>query len=391
MKNGALNTHKLCLISFSLCIIANNTFGSDAKMYIVSKMAMLVFFMISMLDILARRELTLKNYLLPMILFVMLEFFSCLWAVDSNISFAQLSTQIQLFILFMFSTSAFKELGEVKYLYISLYISGFVLLAYSLFVYGPSGYVTMITNGTRLGGLIANENGFGRVYALAGVGSFFCFLNNKKKLLHGLSTMLFLVNVLASGSRGALVVLVFGIVLSSSVYYGFKNIWKFILIGLVVLLGVYYLLNMSQFAMINHRLSGLFGEHREESVLGRQNMILVGWELFKKHPFWGTGLSSFSVISGFGTYSHNNYIEVLVSLGIIGFLIYYIPFVTLIVRILQRYGIGKDKNLLVLLMFLTIYLFYGFFTVQIYAKDFWMLLGCGMAFYSYWPEIDEEG
>lgn len=93
--------------------------------------------------------------------------------------------------------------------------------------------------------------------------------------------MLFLVNVLASGSRGALVVLVFGIVLSSSVYYGFKNIWKFILIGFVVLLGVYYLLNMSQFAMINHRLSGLFGEHREESVLGRQNMILVGWELFR--------------------------------------------------------------------------------------------------------------
>ena len=59
-------------------------------------------------------------------------------------------------------------------------------------------------------------------------------------------------------------------------------------------------------------------------------LVLSGIEWFKEKPILGYGLNNFRVLSdrsslfmGFNFYAHNNYVELLVDVGIIGVLIYY--------------------------------------------------------------------
>ena len=57
-----------------------------------------------------------------------------------------------------------------------------------------------------------------------------------------------------------------------------------------------------------------------ESDINRVKYINKAWELFKASPF---GIGFGSTIQKMGIYSHNNFLEVLVSGGIIGFFVYY--------------------------------------------------------------------
>lgn len=65
----------------------------------------------------------------------------------------------------------------------------------------------------------------------------------------------------------------------------------------------------------------------EQSFETRAEMILRGVELFAESPIWGHGNEGFRVLSGFFTYSHNNYIELLVNYGMLGSFLFYIPFI----------------------------------------------------------------
>ncbi len=56
--------------------------------------------------------------------------------------------------------------------------------------------------------------------------------------------------------------------------------------------------------------------------------------LWKQQPFFGFGFDGFRMLSGFHTYSHNNYTELLTTVGMIGFLFYYGFFIVLIKKAL---------------------------------------------------------
>ena len=47
-------------------------------------------------------------------------------------------------------------------------------------------------------------------------------------------------------------------------------------------------------------------------------MIVDAWNCFLQHPFWGIGVNNFRYYAYAQTYSHNTYVELLASSGIIG-------------------------------------------------------------------------
>ena len=57
------------------------------------------------------------------------------------------------------------------------------------------------------------------------------------------------------------------------------------------------------------------------SDMRRITYIRRGLSQFLKSPFWGNGMNYSEFM--FGTYSHNNYVEMLLNFGIIGFCIHY--------------------------------------------------------------------
>ncbi len=64
-----------------------------------------------------------------------------------------------------------------------------------------------------------------------------------------------------------------------------------------------------------------------------KEMIKIGWLAFLRRPLFGNGWFYFSVYSGLGTYSHNNYIEILVTYGLAGFIFYYGIFISTFIKL----------------------------------------------------------
>lgn len=75
------------------------------------------------------------------------------------------------------------------------------------------------------------------------------------------------------------------------------------------------------------------GEQVDGSAVTRTKMLQIGMRMFlNMNPVFGSGLNNYKYLSGYLTYSHNNYMELLCSVGIVGTLLYYIPIVIFSIR-----------------------------------------------------------
>ncbi|MDD5406638.1 MAG: O-antigen ligase family protein [Sulfurovaceae bacterium] len=82
----------------------------------------------------------------------------------------------------------------------------------------------------------------------------------------------------------------------------------------------------------------------------RLKFISIGEDLIGDKPLLGYGVGSFSEVSGTGEYAHNNFIEVAVGLGIIGFFIYYSIYFVLFYKL--YFCKNKEKYLVVIFVFI---------------------------------------
>lgn len=102
-----------------------------------------------------------------------------------------------------------------------------------------------------------------------------------------------------------------------------------ILFGGVVLVGLFFAFPD---AAVVQRTTILFDESQlnlvgEGSYFIRAEMMEEALRMWTKSPIWGNGNEAFRVYSGFGTYSHANYTELLANYGILGILLFYTPFI----------------------------------------------------------------
>jgi O-antigen ligase len=77
-----------------------------------------------------------------------------------------------------------------------------------------------------------------------------------------------------------------------------------------------------------------------ESFVERARFIRKGLALMAESPIWGRGLESFRWLSGESAYAHNNFVEIGVSLGLVGLILYYaLPLGVLFAALRDR---GRD-------------------------------------------------
>ncbi len=74
---------------------------------------------------------------------------------------------------------------------------------------------------------------------------------------------------------------------------------------------------------------------QDSSYLTRTEMIQQGLQLWKQAPLFGNGMDAFRGLSGRGTYSHNNYVELLCDLGLIGVVLFYALHAQVVVHALR--------------------------------------------------------
>ena len=94
-------------------------------------------------------------------------------------------------------------------------------------------------------------------------------------------------------------------------------------------------------------------EGDESSYISRMQYLELAPRLFLESPIIGHGLDAFRIVSGFGVYAHNNYIELLVNSGVVGFSLYYITLLLAAYRFAVR-SKSLGTFIIILVMFATL-------------------------------------
>jgi len=76
-------------------------------------------------------------------------------------------------------------------------------------------------------------------------------------------------------------------------------------------------------------------DFEDSSYRTRAEMVQQGLQLWRHSPLFGNGVDAFRGLSGQGTYAHNNYVELLCDIGLIGTLLFYAIYAQVLIRAAQ--------------------------------------------------------
>lgn len=192
----------------------------------------------------------------------------------------------------------------------------------------------------RLGSsLFGNANAFAHFFAVSVVCSIWLFIYSKRSLkIFALACIISQIYALAlSGGRKSFVfpfIFLYTLLLLKKDKTGRKHIVKYTIIFIIIVVIVYYMvMNIpALYESLGNRMESLLnlftGEGTvDNSTLVRQKMIKIGLKGWLDKPFLGHGVDNykywcFRKLNRL-TYAHNNFVEVIFDLGIVGFILYY--------------------------------------------------------------------
>ena len=374
-------SNAITVFCFQLCIVANNLFGTDEKLFMISKLATLLFFGVVILRILYKGKVQYHHILLLPILFTVYCTATILWAYQPNVALSRMVTQIQLLLLLIFTFWAMNDGVTVLDYLKAVYVSGFGMVIFALSRYGGiTQYTDAMIAGERMGGEISNLNTYGMVFGNAALcAAYYMVLKGKKK--HIFSFILFSFFALSSASRKSMLMIVIGVVVLAVVHYGFRRIYKTLLVAAAVALLASYALKLPYFSEINERIQNLLSGEKDASDIERERMIEYGMQLFRMRPLHGFGIGNFASLYYIDTYSHNNYVELLVSGGVIALVMYYLMLLVPVLGLwLSKKRGQKIPHLhLMLWVWVVVEMTFSVAMVQVYNKNSWLLIGVLMA------------
>lgn len=195
--------------------------------------------------------------------------------------------------------------------------------------------------------------------------------NIRNKILYACMMIFIFISSMLTGTRKTLFfyIITFIIFLMLGKKYKIK---KIIVVALVLLIAYWSLLNIEPlYYMIGHKID-VFRDNSyylmyEGSDNIRKNLIKDGLKIFLNNPF---GIGFGASTNYLGGYTHNNFIEVLISGGLIGFLIYYSLYIYILINskkneqndLLSKYAYVSIIGLFILEMGQVTYLY----TVPLY-------------------------
>lgn len=332
----------ICYTMVFLAIISMYAFN-DQKILLYT---IRIFFIIYMSIRLFFVKYKVSKYSLWAIIFLMFTLSSTLWATSQELAIFNFIWAFQVLIVAILMESFIEDKKKLEFV-LKCFIIGGLILILRLFIETP-----IETWGVkRLGTAIDyNANDVGMKLSFATLSTLYFFRTNYKNIYLVLITLLLSIVSLFTGSKKALLVMVLGIFF----YYLFsvKKIHKVILAFPLILSGIFLLKYMLYnievlYTILGFRIEQMIATFNTEEVqisssTGiRAEMIETGFKMLADKPFLGYGIGNYSLFSNFETYSHNNYIELLTGIGLIGFIIYYAFYAWLISKILKNFLLGN--------------------------------------------------
>ncbi len=280
---------------------------------------------------------------------------SVIWATNLSAAFSGVFSFAMIQIPIFFMHYWVRDDVDFKICILSVLLGLVINGVYAVYVAGWFNYIGVDTPGLYYWA----ANATSRRYAIGVVFALFLLkdLDSKrnKALIIG-CLVLFSYVLIYCGSRGALILVATSLLVTIGVKDepNWKKVAKMIIsIGAVIVLYNVFLNNDMLYAIIgkrfdrfnrNYAMGGIAGAETE-----RINMIKSGMDLFLKRPILGYSYDGFRANTSFNKYSHNDYIEILVELGLIGFFVFYSIYFFMIskAKILCKKINKKDYSLFV--------------------------------------------
>lgn len=305
---------------------------------------------------LTSKKLTFNDILLIQTIFILVCLFSAFVAINPNTVVIKVRTLFLILILMISIVNYIDSYVKITKLIKYFIYSGFLA---SLYVLLNADFSVAKRYGSDLG----NQNAIGMIIAISSIFCFYIIISDKK-IFYSVFLLVMIPCILLTGSRKALLFLLMNIIII--LYFknrnSIMNKLKFIFLALlIVCIFSYMVFNIPIFyEIIGDRMENLFSfiggkTINEGSVYIRANMTMVGFELFKKRPFLGYGIDNYRFLYS-ETYSHNNFVELMVGIGLLGALIFYLTHIIVIRRLYKFSGVSEYS--LLCYMFIAIIISY---------------------------------
>lgn len=378
-KNNKLYTLVFAII-ISCCFIFESSEWSSLSIMIATAILLAIYVIKE-----HRLVFSLTSYHRHLLLFIFYSFLTVFWSWDTSATLSRTNTVFSVFLCMSVVYMVFDNACSLDNYYQAIMISGVIVSVYTLFFIGIANVrlSTSILGRFEGDNFYSSINGMGMWMAVCTIIYAHRIANTRFRFLY-LTGLLPISMIAIAQSRTALIEVVFGIVLvilykiKDSTTFS-KKIWQF-MVGLVLLVILFYtFIHLDVFSGLYDRMRSIFGLttiHKEGSISLRSQMLEVGLNQFKKTPLLGIGFGATRVLTsntlGLSTYLHNNYIEVLVSGGILGFLIYYSIYWTVIKELWRARNI-LDPRLQLSLILLLVSLVGDLGTVSYYKKPTYII------------------
>lgn len=336
VKNLEVSMINITLILYLFGVIVTDE-GSNFM-----KVIRVVMLGVCLVITLKEKKIRLYKYFLPLILFCLFAILSIKWACNKALSLEMSKTLvINVITIYCFFYLVNFNKKRIDLVLKSIMIFPILLELRAIYYGGIFGYLNSRISGTISGNTVGMCSAFGASIAL-----YYILKKNKTSLY----ITLFITNIMIlilSSSRKAILCLLIPV----GVLYVFNNknrllniIFKLIVLSIITI-GVYYLIINIEFLYntIGHRMESLInglignGDNIDASAKTRMNLITWGLEWFKENKWIGYGVDNYRVMLTtthpdypISYYAHNNYVELLVDLGIVGTVLYYFNYIKII-------------------------------------------------------------
>ncbi len=226
-----------------------------------------------------------------------------------------------------------------------------------------------------------NPNEFGLVLDLGIFGVLFTYPKKKKagKIISILLMIAFVYFIVGCGSRKCLIAALILIIMwafpmiKEKLLSGSNTDKVLILLSVIILIvaAVYYYQNVYVNTDSYNRMT-ILGDTSDESGSSakRELYYRLAFEIFLNRPVFGAGFEQFRYYNQYGAFSHSTFAEAIASWGIIGCIIYFLPVVTIAIKLMRgRKKTKKPEMFLVLIALWVTEIFLGIGQIWFYSIE----------------------
>ncbi len=371
MKSISLNSPiDLIMFLYILSLYLYNDI-TDKTIY-CNILALLLMTLIWMKFIITKRKLVINKLLIFQLIFIIICAFSYFIAIDPEIAISKIKTLTLIFLLMLSLINYIDSYKKLRRVILAFIYSGIIV---SIDILISSDF----SNLTRFGSEYGNVNSVGMGIAIGAILCFYIILS-ERKYRYSLFLAIMIVTVFLTGSRKAIIFIAFNIVLILYFRYrgSLKSKLKFIVISIAAIGVLFYLIFKVPifYEILGERMESMLNfiigkGTREGSIHERAVMINYGFQMFENKPLIGYGIDNYRILFGkaFGnwTYSHNNFVELMVDTGLIGVFAYYLTHIVVLKGLF--YSAKKTKYKIHCYVFISIIISYIFLSSSLIYYD----------------------